>query len=256
MVSETVHIPTGKYDWLHAFYERAASDQRASERTLVIMIHDFPASHKTFHHDLYGEIEYQLIQRGFDTIRFDFRGCGESTGKSGDITFQTLRQDLKAVYSWADEKGYHRLVVIGEGLGAALAVMEQPPELTAMVFLWPLVSARGSALGTVIDGMATAQDDKSYVMYNNVRTGKGFLKQLAAADLTGYIAKIKVPLLIQHGLKDEIVPPAQLDFFREHATESPRVEIMTYESGGHGLARRNERKALYDQILQFLQKYA
>lgn len=104
MVSETVHIPTGKYDWLHALHDVPVPDKKLSERTLVIMVHGFPASHKAFHHDLYGEIEYRLIQNEFDTIRFDFRGCGESTGKSADVTFQSLRQDLKAVYGWAAEK--------------------------------------------------------------------------------------------------------------------------------------------------------
>lgn len=256
MVTETVHIPTGKYDWLHALYEVPAPDKKPDERSLVIMVHGFPGSHKAYHHDLYGDIEYQLVRGDMDTVRFDFRGCGESTGKSKDVTFQTLRQDLKAVYSWAEEKGYHKLIVVAEGLGAAIAVMERPPGLAAMVLLWPLLDARQSVLMQAIVEEAAARDDKSYVIFNNIRVGKAFLKQLSGADLTKYIERIRVPLLIQHGMKDDIVLSAQLDLFREHAAESPRVEITTYDSGGHGLTRASERKALYDQILQFLQKYA
>jgi len=48
--------------------------------TLVIMAHGFPGGHKEAHEDLFGDLEFLFNQFGYQTLRFDFRGCGNSEG--------------------------------------------------------------------------------------------------------------------------------------------------------------------------------
>lgn len=255
MTTEPIHIATGKYDWLSALHEVPKDqDLDISDRVLVIMVHEFPGGHKAGHKDLYGEIEYKLQKDGFDTLRFDFRGCGESNGTPWDFTFQTARQDLKAVYDWAKKAGYQSFVIIAEGFGSCIALMEQIENIKAMVLLWPLLDPQSSPCKQHIKD-AQKDHDQLFVEINKTRVGKTFLKQLGESDMSTYIKSITVPVLVQHGQKDETVPVTQLDMLREHATASRRVEITTYESGTHGLMQENERNALLQHIGQFLQKY-
>lgn len=60
-----------------------------------------------------------LAANGYDVLRFDYRGVGESTGAFRAQTFTAWRDDLVAVVDLARGRG--RVVVLGLRLGALLA---------------------------------------------------------------------------------------------------------------------------------------
>lgn len=62
-----------------------------------------------------------LALNGYDVVRFDYRGCGESTGDFRAQTFFTWRADLSAVVGHAKALHAGRVVVLGLRLGALLA---------------------------------------------------------------------------------------------------------------------------------------
>lgn len=61
-----------------------------------------------------------LALNGYDVVRFDYRGVGESTGLFKDQSFDTWRSDLGAVVR-SVKQPRRRLVVLGLRLGALLA---------------------------------------------------------------------------------------------------------------------------------------
>jgi len=127
---------------------------------------------------------------GVDTLVFDYRGYGRSEGSPDE---EGTYRDARAAYQWLAARvgDPGRIVVFGESLGAAVAlqlalevdaralVLESPfasiPEMAKAVYpflpVWPLVRTR----------------------YDNA----------------GKIGGLRMPLLVLHGDRDEIVPFAQ-----------------------------------------------
>ena len=127
---------------------------------------------------------------GVDTLLFDYRGYGDSEGSPDE---EGTYRDARAAYRWLIERGLGpaRLVLFGESLGSAVAlqlavevearalVLESPfasiPEMARAVYpflpLWPFVRTR----------------------YDNVAK----------------VGRLRMPLLVLHGDRDEVVPFAQ-----------------------------------------------
>jgi alpha/beta superfamily hydrolase len=255
-MAEAIRIPIGEHDWLDALHQTPeGAKNNASERTLVIMLHGYPDGHKSSNNDLFGDLEHLLTKDGFDTVRFDFHGCGDSNGESDHFTFQTALRDYKVVLDWADKKGYRSFVVIAEGFGNCIGLMDLRRSIKCFVMLWPMLDPKNSWLKSYIEKAFGDNTGGNSVNVDGIKVGKEFLRQLNECDIGRYIKNIDIPILIQHGSKDENIPIEHLDVMREHVQSSRRVDITSYDSGEHGLQRLNERESMFFHIRQFLQKY-
>lgn len=225
----------------------------AGGKTLVVMIHGFPG-HKAARNDVFGELEFHLAKDDFHTLRFDFRGCGESEGKSEDFTLKTAVEDMASVLSWARSFGYERFFYIGEGLGATIALLSLNASVRGAVLLWPVLDPR---LTGMKDLMAAAGDkEREFVIWRDTKIGLPFIKEIKSFNPMRKLRNLKVPLLIQQGDADEEVSPRQMEMLRRHARSARRIEMTTYEGGGHGLSGLNERQTMIYHVRQFLKRYA
>ncbi len=220
--------------------------RRLERKPLIIMLHSFPGGHKASQNDLFGDLEHKLSQGGLDTLRFDFRGCGESEGKSEHFTLERAKDDLQAILKWARKSGFNRFIYIGEGLGATVALQNANAQVRALVLLWPALSPKDTFVGQF------SPDSQ----YENHKVGRALLEEIRKFDPVGVLRDLKVPLLIQHGQADQKFPIGQLDLLRRHAYNTPRIEMTTYDNGEPGLEKLNERETMYYHIQQFLTRYA
>lgn len=209
---------------------------------LALMMHGFPGN-KTAHGDFYAEIEYALESDGIDTLRFDFRGCGQSEGKVEDFSLATAGDDLEAVLSWARIQGYRNFFYIAEGMGAPVALMNLRPNLRALAFLWPALDPRHTA--TIRKALASGEEI----------IGQALRDELKAYNPTLSVRDIGLPLLAQHGEADREIPPVQIELLRRHAVSDKRIEITTYENGTHGLPDPKHRRASIHHLSHFLRRH-
>jgi pimeloyl-ACP methyl ester carboxylesterase len=85
-----------------------------------------------------------LAARGFDTLRFDYRGTGESTGRFGDLTFDDWRDDIRTATKFLQGSiGAAPIILHGMRLGGVLASEIFASGLGDALLLWaPPLSVR------------------------------------------------------------------------------------------------------------------
>ena len=264
-MAQSVFIPIANNQRLSAVLQKgltasggeveAEEMKMATARALVVMLHGFPG-HKHTQNDIFGDLEFQIAQDDFHTLRFDFRGCGESEGKAEEFTFQSAGEDVGSIISWARSFGYQKFFFIGEGLGATLALLNLNPDVRGAVLLWPALDPRLTGMREALAAAASPEaQTQGYVVWRGAKIGLPFLKEIKSFNPTRKLRNLKIPLLIQQGSADEEVSPAQMELLRRHARSLRRIEMTTYEGGGHGLHRLNERQTMFYHVRQFLKRY-
>jgi alpha-beta hydrolase superfamily lysophospholipase len=100
-------------------------------RRLIVLVHGMGASWAEM-----AGIGRSLVWRGYDILLFDLRGHGRSDPARLSMG-RREREDLRAVLSWAESKGYtpDRIGWLGHSLGAATLLMEaaRNPEIQVAV---------------------------------------------------------------------------------------------------------------------------
>lgn len=112
---------------------RAAASTRA-----VVMCHAFGAEYMVSHH-LLRRAAIALAEEGYDVLRFDYYGSGDSAGDPEDVSLARWGKDVEAA---ADEVmglcGAERVTLLGARLGAAMAlrVASRKPQLVERIVAW------------------------------------------------------------------------------------------------------------------------
>jgi uncharacterized protein len=91
----------------------------------VLLLHGF-LSQKDEVGGFYRMLAVSLASRGIASLRIDFRGCGESSGNTEDITISQQVEDAQNAYQWLAESQYcnpARLGMVGFSLGASIAMI-------------------------------------------------------------------------------------------------------------------------------------
>lgn len=225
------------------------------QKPLIVMMHDFPGTHMAGNNDLFGELAYQFEKLGYASARFDFRGAGDSDCTASEFSLESATEDLNAVLDWAKhEQKYKSVVLLGEGVGGAVAVMGYRAKIIAgMILLWPTTIMRESGFKELFTReklLKAAEMDAPFVEYRGFRLGSHFLHEIYNTDLTSSLERIKVPVLIQAGTGDPDIALDQAYFARDNI--KGLVELAVFEGGGPGLKEPKMRKHLFVNIEHFL----
>lgn len=257
-MSQIIEIPVGEgQERISALYAPSPHPMlQERERTLVVMAHGFPGSHKEAHRDLFGDMELAFGEFGFHTIRFDFRGCGKSEGREEKLTLSSAREDFAAILSWAERKGFEQFIYIGEGLGAAVCLQSLQENVRMLLLFWPVIDLSGHVHRHFqVDDQDNIPDSTGYITAGDHRIGLALIREMLETDLKPCLKGLSIPILAQHGAQDNIVPVEHLDILK-NAVEARRVDITTYQDGNHGLTDARHRKMIFFHIGQFIEKYA
>jgi len=94
----------------------------AGRRPGLVLCHGFGGSCRGAGHP---ELAKALEQAGYVVLRFDFRGCGQSEGKRGDVIVDEEIADLGHAIDWLSAQpgvDAARIGVIGASLGGSVAI--------------------------------------------------------------------------------------------------------------------------------------
>ncbi|MCX5660267.1 MAG: alpha/beta hydrolase [Planctomycetota bacterium] len=89
-----------------------------------------------------------LASSGFEVMRFDGRGTGESSGQQAEVSFSTWLEDVEACVKWLDARGTRPLTIHGMGGAALMAAKAFRRGLGDSLLLWaPPDSGRDLLMG-------------------------------------------------------------------------------------------------------------
>jgi uncharacterized protein len=195
----------------------------------ALLLHGFTGM-KSEAHRMFVKLSRQLAAQGIASLRFDFRGSGDSAGEFEQMTIKSEITDaLEALKFLSRHKRVNskRIGLVGMSLGGAIAshVVGKESKRIKSLVLWAPV-AEGAK---VLDGLSTPEAVSSLVQTGITDHGGNlvsmqFIRQFGEMKPLREVAKAKCPVLIVHGAKDETVPPQHSDLY-ERALLSPKRPV-------------------------------
>lgn len=242
LLAVSVDLPPGGYD---------------TEQSLpvVVVVHGLTGQRlgKSYHLVEFGR---QLAARGIACVRFDQRGCGESTGRFQDVTLPRMAQDTMAIRSWLLNQPWAnttRLGYVGVSLGALPVVAADAVHESQGVALWAPVYDMPRVFGlTAKTGLRGILEGQGWVPYRGLKIGKNFVDSVGDIDTAALLAQGMSPLLVFHAKADDVVPFAEGEAYVERCREISRLcELIPFASGDHDFADFHDRQRLLEMTVEF-----
>jgi len=189
-----------KIRFLSDGYEIEGRLEKSSLQKGVVITHPHPLYGGDMHNNVVAAIARVYRQRGYATMRFNFRGVGHSQGSYGDGVGE--QEDVRAAVSYLAHLGIGQIDLAGYSFGAwvnALSIINEP-QLANMIMVSPPVAfidfgsiSNLGSLGLIVTG---SRDDiappdlikKSYGAWNAAAK----FEVINGADhfYTGYLDKL------------------------------------------------------------------
>lgn len=101
----------------------------AGSDAVIVMAHGFMSDKSS--RGRFDRLARRLNEAGFDSLAFDFGGCGESDDDS--LTLAKEIDDLRAAVGFLRQRGYRGLALWGHSLGGRVCLEARIPDLATMV---------------------------------------------------------------------------------------------------------------------------
>jgi len=212
--------------------------QAAPQDWAVVYVHGFGSTRG-------GEkalaLEAACARRGWTFISFDFCGHGESTGTLLDLRCSRLLVEFEALRVYLAGRGIHRLCPYGSSMGgwaAAWFALQNPQVVAAVAVVAPAFAfLRGFWVRlTDAERAEWKRIGRLHVKNQYIETdvGYGLAEEVDDYPMERLAAGWTKPLLIFHGMQDDLVPHSQTLAFVEK-TNCPHIELRLYKDGDHRL---------------------
>jgi hypothetical protein len=219
---------------------------------------------------LFKKIESMLKGIKVDSLRLDFSGCGESEGNYSDSTINKQVSELNLAVK---KSGYKKIILIGHSMGCAVSMIMPSinQNICAMILISPLVFPYVTFSDSLIkyspyvflekintksiklvDKFEKLKESKDRILtiIEKEAVGSRMIDELRTLDLIAYAKKIRMPVLIIHGKKDELIPLSHAEYLSYNVKNS-RLFILNYF---HTPFFKKELDDISAQVISFIKK--
>lgn len=179
----------------HGELEAIIKEPKSQPKGVAVVCHPHPLGGGTMHNKVVFRSAAGLVDAGLITIRFNFRGVGNSTGEHDDGGGE--KQDVKDILDYL-----------------AVTYPDQPITLAGFSF--------GSRVGTEV-----AVDDKRIVRLISIGTAVDKYRDF------DFLEKLRKPILFVHGDSDEFGSLENLGVLVSKVSAVTDTETVIFENCGH-----------------------
>ena len=201
----------------------------------------------------------ELVKHGFETFRFDFRGHGESGGRTEDTTIAGEIRDMTAAVGVLESFDLPEIGVIGHSFGGGVSVLyaakaRRPP--CALALLAPTIDFRRTFLNPETpwtkmwytpSAMARAVG-KGVLVVGGMRYSAGLIREFHTLDPAGTLRELEMPVLVVHGDSDTCS-----SYLATHdaTMAAPRVKFTRIRGADHYFD--GQRARVYQLVAKWLE---
>ncbi len=195
----------------------------------VIFSHGFGSSKNDF---LFRFLEPLLNSSGFSTICFDYPFAGENTLGKTRVGFQDYVLTLERVYGFVKKEGFTDIYLLGHSLGGLTALYLQDKKKFKKLILSSLAINANELPSRFLPKIKLNQIKNKGVV-EIILNGKTQIvsrefvrsfEELRPAELT---TKIKTPVVLIHGSRDNMVPLKKVeDFYNKIPFEKKKLRVL------------------------------
>lgn len=209
----------------------------------------------------YTKLAKLLAENDLTSLRFDFRGHGESSGKSWEMTIKGEIYDLEAAVKVLQSKGFKKIALIGTSFGAGIVTLyarRYPSMVSSIALLCPVLDYKRTFLEPETEWAQEWFTPET--ISNAAKTGKlnldGFqlgndlLKEFRRFKPAETLLKLKVPALIIHGTGDSMVPYSVAKYYGERYHRGTFLPIKGADHGFEGFEKR-----VYTEVAKWILKH-
>ncbi|MBP1904561.1 pimeloyl-ACP methyl ester carboxylesterase [Paenibacillus turicensis] len=200
-ITASIHYPTNKRH----------TERRCKERVpLVIICHGFVGSRIGVNR-LFVESARSLAAEGSLVVRFDYIGCGESSGSYGEHSVDSMIAQTKSVIDYGlgiDDIDPTQVSLIGHSLGGMIALLTAARDKRVKnLVLWSSVGYPFNDIvkitGRDVYDQAIKKGSADYLGYHLTPT---FFESLGMYQPLQEALKFAGDVLVVHGTSDEDIP--------------------------------------------------
>ncbi|MHC4155072.1 MAG: alpha/beta hydrolase [Planctomycetota bacterium] len=208
----------------------------------VLLCHGI-AVDKNEWNDFYVEVARRLYENTFASLRFDFRGHGESAGRPEDITVAGEALDVAASASKLIECVGGRISLVGTSFGAGPAIfyVKKNPELVkCLVLLCPVLDYVGTFLEPETpwakeifceEGFRQLEETGHIALDEGFEVSRRLIEEFKVVKPWEVLSRVPCPVLTMHGDRDSMVP---FRVSEEHGRPNADSEFVRVEGADHG----------------------
>lgn len=217
----------------------ATVHQKANSDKWVFFCHGFGSNKE----GSYKKRAEKMVEEGWNAVRFDFRGNGESDGKFIDQSLSSKIADLEAVIQYFGPEKY---VLFGSSFGGKVvfhAATGLAPE--AVIGKAPVT------YNTIMDKYKAVVEKKGkFTHHPGATIDERFYKDFQKHSFDNITQKLQVPVAIFHGSDDTTVHPEHS--FKAAEALNTDVMIQKFEGEKHSFSK-NAENYMIDQMISWLQ---
>lgn len=252
----SVHYPPQRQP-----YEERAEEGKVSRVPLTIICHGFVGSRIGVDR-LFVNAARRLANDGHLVLRFDYAGCGESTGEYGALGIDAMIEQTQAILDYAlqcSDVDPQRVTLIGHSLGGAVALLTavRDPRIKRLA-LWSPVAY---PFNDIVNILGRDRYDEA------VKTGRteylgysftpAYFEALGKHQPFQEAPKFQGDVLLIHGTSDDVIPADysflyQKVFWMRSDGQCDKEIIFqadhTYSNGTH-------REEVYEHTMEWLKKW-
>lgn len=216
MTTQVLQIPAGQ-ETLMASLHLSSFGNKAP---LVIICHGFIGSRIGVNR-LFVHAANRLAAQGYHVLRFDYAGCGESTGFYGKQEFQDLIDQTRQVIDYVEKLDViepEKIVLLGHSLGGAVATCTASIDTRIdKLILWAPVAYPFQDIVSIVGySQYTEAKEKQVTDYQGYLLHDRFFDSMTPFNPLQQTRYFKGDVLVLHGSSDEEIP-AKYCFYYEKA---------------------------------------
>lgn len=201
-----------------------------------------------------------FADKGISSVRFDFRGHGESSGSSLDFSVVAQNLDVRAVMDLAQRQfgSGARIHVVGASFGAPPAVFaaaRYPEAVHSVSLIAPVLSYHRTFLEPETDWakelfspekLRQLDDTGRLYFDSDFCIGHRLIEEMRIVRPATALADLQQRVLVVHGDRDSVVP---YDATAEACRGLQHVKLVTLNGADHGFMQEGDEEGVSPQSI-------